>query len=214
VKHREGGGETFFETIALFGGIPRHLAYHTRRFSRTWRDWFGATGAPDLETYIYNVVLPEEEAQNGGCRFRSLRCRLRIEYGAEGILSHRLLPYVPRTVRTLALIESDIRYPYKSTDRDALDALRSASGADDVLILHGGYLTDTTVANVALRQGNSWYTPARPLLPGTTRARLIDEGVLTPRAIHRGDLDRYGAMALLNALTGFAPLPQWPRLLR
>ena len=49
---------------------------------------------------------------------------------------------------------------------------------DDILIVKNGLLTDTSIANIALYDGNDWYTPLHPLLKGTKRAELLDKGVL------------------------------------
>lgn len=93
---------------------------------------------------------------------------------------------------------------YKYADRSALDALQTQNGAcDSVLIVQNGYITDTPIANVAFLQNGLWYTPHTPLLAGTTRARLIDEGRLHVRPIRVDKLSQYEGLALLNAMLGF-----------
>jgi 4-amino-4-deoxychorismate lyase len=117
-------------------------------------------------------------------------------------------PYTPKTIRTIRPVETDIAYPHKSIDRSALEALLAAHpSADEILVTWQGYLRDTTIANVALRQDGIWYTPDTPLLAGTVRARLIDEGRLFSRSIHRNDLTAYDGFAIMNALIGFVELP-------
>ena len=54
---------------------------------------------------------------------------------------------------------------------------------DDILIVKNGLLTDTSIANIALYDGNDWYTPLHPLLKGTKRAELLDKGVLKEKEI-------------------------------
>jgi 4-amino-4-deoxychorismate lyase len=80
-------------------------------------------------------------------------------------------------VSSLHLIESDtINYTYKSTHREELNALYAQRGmADDILIVKDGYLTDTSIANIALYDGHTWFTPAHPLLQGTKRAELLND---------------------------------------
>ncbi len=51
-------------------------------------------------------------------------------------------------------------------------------GHDDILIIRDGLLTDTSICNVALWNGTSWITPARPLFSGTMRAYLLDKGLV------------------------------------
>jgi 4-amino-4-deoxychorismate lyase len=204
--------ETFFETLALRDGLPLHLDYHTARLNRTRREVFGTTESIDIATYLsYHSIakIQNPPPTHLAAHFApSPLHRLRIVYNDTAILSHTLTPYTPKTIRTIHWVESDIDYPHKSTDRIALNALLGAHpSADDILIVHNGYVRDTTVANVAFRQHGIWYTPDTPLLPGTTRARLINEGKLFPRSIHRDHLSTYDGFAITNALIGFVQLP-------
>ena len=74
---------------------------------------------------------------------------------------------------------------------------------DEVIIEKEGYLTDITIANIAFYDGEQWFTPENPLLKGTMRAKLIDEGFLHKREIRKKDLDNYTQVALINAMIGF-----------
>ena len=65
---------------------------------------------------------------------------------------------------------------------------------DDILIVKNGLLTDTSIANIALYDGNDWYTPLHPLLKGTKRAELLDKGVLKEK-----EIKYHTATHLLNA---------------
>jgi len=104
-------------------------------------------------------------------------------------------------------VESSISYPYKYANRQALDLLlRASTDSDEVLIVHGGAVRDTTIANVAFLENGIWITPDTPLLPGTTRKRLIENGFLTAKAIQIDMLDRFDGFALMNAMIGFKVL--------
>ncbi len=96
--------------------------------------------------------------------------RLRIVYGRE-IEEVTYTPYQMRQVNTLRLVVDDaVDYTYKSTDREGLNRLYARrDGADDVLIVKDGRLTDTSIGNVAFFDGQKWYTPLHPLLKGTMR---------------------------------------------
>ena len=84
------------------------------------------------------------------------------------------------------------------------DELYARRGAcDDIVIVKNGLLTDTTIANIALYDGNQWLTPASPLLEGTTRTRLLDIGKLTEAEISIDTLDRYYMTAIMNTMLGF-----------
>jgi len=184
-----------FETIRLDYGRPQHLAWHQRRMEATFQDYFRRSAIPDLSQLLETV--PVEIAH-----LPIARCR--IDYDANGRIETIFTPYTPRPIRQIAWIESDIAYPYKFADRKALDALQKrAPQADTIIITHNGWLRDTITANIALRQKGIWYTPDTPLLPGTTRARLLAEGFLQLRPIHREELGNYDGLALMNAMIGF-----------
>ena len=61
-----------------------------------------------------------------------------------------------------------------------------------MLINDRGECTETTIANIAVRMSDSWFTPplSSGCLPGIKRARLIDEGVLVERVLRPEDLHR------------------------
>ena len=103
--------------------------------------------------------------------------------------------------------DDHIDYALKRTDRSALDAcFARRRGADDVIIVRCGLLTDTTVANLALfdPQTQHWYTPAVPLLAGTHRSALLSAGVLTPHPnLTPKSLVRFTRLRLFNALLGW-----------
>jgi 4-amino-4-deoxychorismate lyase len=102
------------------------------------------------------------------------------------------------------IVSSDIEYSLKYANRDALNALlESNKDVDEVIIEKKGYLTDTTISNIAFFDGEQWVTPVKPLLEGTMRAKLIDEGFLQTKEIKKEDLQNYSQVALMNAMIGF-----------
>ena len=128
--------------------------------------------------------------------------RCRIVYGIHSI-SVEFFPYEFRTVKSLRLIEAPAGYDYryKYADRKVLEDLFDDRGdADDILITRDGWITDTSIANIAFRKGDRWYTPSIPLLAGTTWKRLVAAGVLIPRPIHYSDIHQYDAFKIFNAM--------------
>ena len=105
-------------------------------------------------------------------------------------------------IRSLRLVEGgDISYRWKHHDRRALERLhRLREGCDDIVILREGLVTDSSYCNLAFYDGIRWLTPAAPLLPGTRRARLMDEGRLEPAEISAPDIARFSHLALFNAM--------------
>lgn len=69
--------------------------------------------------------------------------------------------------------------------------------------MRDGLLTDTSICNIALWDGTSWITPARPLLRGTARARLLDNGLIKSGDIRPEELPGYERIRLFNAMIGF-----------
>ena len=189
---------TLLETIRLEYGVPQHLSWHTARLNHTRRELFGVTDSLDLLQYLQQhavLLLPQ-----------SPLAKLRLIYNDSQILSIDVTPYTPKPIRHITLIEADIDYQYKYTDRTALDHLATLVN-NEILITTNGYLRDTSIANIALHRHGTWFTPNIPLLPGTTRARLLAEGFLLPKDIHQDTLPSYDRLGLMNAMTGFIELP-------
>ncbi len=115
-------------------------------------------------------------------------------------------------IEKITIVEADISYSYKYLDRSALEGLLTkAEGYDEVLIMRNGLLSDTTIANIALHRNGQWFTPSTPLLPGTTRARLLAEKKLILQDIHYTELRQYDGFALMNAMIGFSIQKEVPR---
>lgn len=185
---------TFVETIRISRGKAERLPLHAARMERTMRKFFPdapAIGSDQLENYIYNNV----------CLTGSGIMKCRIVY-AQCPLSVSLEPYTVREVRSLKLVDgAGIDYAYKSTDRRPLTNLFSLRGeADDVLIVKDGRITDTTIGNVALLIRGKWLTPANPLLKGTRRKALLDEGVIEEGDIRPDDIQDCKSIMVFNAM--------------
>lgn len=177
------------ETIRIEEGQIHNLSYHQARCDQSRQILFGSRDRLDLSSVI--------DAPKSGL----YRCR--ILYGIS-LHSIEYIPYTPREISSLRIVSSDIDYSLKYADRSALDALLLANkDVDEVIIEKNGYLTDTTIANIAFYDGTEWFTPESPLLKGTMRAKLIDEGFLKTKDIKREDLGEYTKVALMNAMIGF-----------
>lgn len=184
----------YIETIRIEKGRLRNIAYHDRRMNEVLREVWGVDRSVSLETYI--DASPYEE-----------RTRCRVTYGRD-VESVEFFPYQIRPVHSLQLVRGgQIEYRRKRADRSELNALFACRGeADDVLIVRGGLLTDTSIANIALGDGTGWYTPASPLLEGTQRDCLLDAGMIRPLDIHADDLSRFQKIRLFNAMIDFGEI--------
>jgi 4-amino-4-deoxychorismate lyase len=180
-----------FETICVQQRqFSKLLPYHQARLNRTRAALWRGVAPIDLSSVL---TVPDS--------IGSEKYKCRVTYGPE-IVSIEWEKYQPRTIQSLRLVESDrIDYAFKYKNREALNALHAQRGdCDDVLIVKNGLITDTSYANVAFFDGKNWYTPAQPLLPGTQRAFLLDQGVIIPKVIRLEDLSQYVAVKLFNAM--------------
>jgi 4-amino-4-deoxychorismate lyase len=180
----------FLETIKAHNGTLYHMEYHQKRYENVLRSY----GVREFHSLKEQIETPQEGL---------FRCR--VLYDLEGNIECSYHPYKKRTISSLKLIRDDtIEYRYKYANRDALDALFAKKGScDDILIVKNGLLCDTSIANIALFDGKNWVTPKEPLLEGTTRARLLDEGFLIKKDIQEDALKNYSKIALMNAMIDF-----------
>ena len=177
------------ETIKIENGEIFNLPYHQKRFDKSRLDLFGDTSVIDLSTVI---KAPKKDLY---------RCR--ILYDTQ-IRSIEYIPYRAKMIRTLKVVPAIIEYPYKYANRNAFDTLiQSHPDFDEIIIEKDGFITDTTIANLAFYNGTYWLTPEKPLLPGTMRAKLLDEKIIVEAPIQKKDLKKYTHVALMNAMIGF-----------
>lgn len=179
----------FIETIRISNGKICNLPYHDERLNAT-RSCFWKSSFP---IRLADHIKPAAEAGI---------VKARIEYGENGIEEISYSLYSLRQVQSLAILRSDtIDYTYKSTDREALKQLFDLRGAcDDILIVKQGLLTDTSIANIALFDGDNWYTPRKPLLKGTKRALLLEKNILCEKDIRPEDISSFSILRLFNAM--------------
>jgi len=179
----------FIETIKILDGKVYNIEWHNRRFNQTRLDIFG------LDKYI-NLIKYINPPPIG-----LFRCR--IVYDID-IISIEYIPYSPKINNTFKIVQSNIEYKYKYSNRDELNSLKdSANGYDDIIIEKNGLLTDTTIANIAFFDGSKWITPKTPLLRGTVREKLLNRGFLIQKDINSDDLKHFYNFALMNAMIGF-----------
>jgi len=185
------------ETIKCLDGKLINLAYHQHRFDLARKTSFLSPENVELSSAIQVPV----HAQNG-----LFRCRVIYSQKIEKI---EFLPHKYRTVKSLKLLEdNEIDYHLKYVDRERLKSLFDKRGdCDDILIVKNGCLTDSYNANTIFYDGTNWWTPDTPLLPGTQRARLIEEGQLKVCRITVDDLNKYSQAGLINAMQDLENMP-------
>jgi len=179
----------FIETIKILDGKVYNIAWHNQRFNQTRFEIFEIDNPISLETYINPPPIG------------LFRCR--IVYDTD-IISIEYIPYILKINNLFKVVQSNIEYKYKYSNRAKLNSLKdSANGYDDIIIEKNGLLTDTTIANIAFFDGREWITPKTPLLRGTIRIKLLNRGFLIQKDINSDDLKHFSNFALMNAMIGF-----------
>ena len=181
-----------FETIQCFNGVFQNLEAHNYRLNHSRKEVFGSDDKLQLQD---NLLVPAEYASG------LVKCKVIYGENIENIIFEH---YEPRKVNTLKLIESDISYDHKWTDRNKINHLYERRGkADDILIVKNGFITDTSIANILFYNGQQWITPSSVLLSGTQRAKLIDEGLVIEKEVTVDTITSYESFMLINAMTPF-----------
>jgi 4-amino-4-deoxychorismate lyase len=187
----------FLETIKCNDEQLFNLRYHQNRLNLARKENFGITDEINLEELI---KIPKEYKTG------LFRCRVIYSKTIEKI---EFLHHKYRQVNSLKLVEDNqIDYRYKFANRHYLEKLFARRGnCDDILIVKNGCITDSFTANVIFYNGHRWWTPDTPLLPGTQRAKLIDEGKISVCRITPFDLTKYQKVGLINAMQDLDKMP-------
>ena len=185
------------ETIKCIDGKLDNLRYHQARFNLTRKNLFR-----------YDRIIPLNEIIKIPAKFQKglFRCRLIYSSEIEKIEFHT---HEYRNVESLKLVEDNsIDYRLKFTNRKKLNELFEKRGkCDDILIVKDGCITDSFIANVVFFDGREWWTPDTPLLHGTRRAQLIEEGKIKVCRITVDDLQRFEKAGLISAMQDLSEMP-------
>ncbi len=183
----------------------RNLDRHLTRLADS-ADYFG------YPCDASQVRLTVESALSG----RSEPARVRIRLGRTGCLSVDVAapPAAPVGPVVLAIdgepVDSaSVWLAHKTSRREVYDirAARHPAADEVVLVNERGEVTETTVANLAVRIDGRWWTPliASGCLPGIERGRLVELGFLHERTLRPADLNRAADLAVVNSLRGWRP---------
>lgn len=177
----------FIESLCFTGSYDL-LDLHQKRVNRTFSDHF-----PDKQPFLLTDILPVPVLKE--------KLKVRVIYdGSDFTVEHS--PYQVIPIHSLKLIRADtIEYSYKYENRDFLTRLfASREGADDIIIIREGQVTDSYYANVAFWDGQGWITPTTYLLNGVKRQWLIQSGQLKESEIKVEDINTFKKICLINAL--------------
>lgn len=180
---------SFIETIKITDGIVRNFKFHMLRILQTASAYHfvpPTLSIQQLESknpYQYGVIK---------CRILYSASELQIEY----------TPYRQRTIERLKVVDCDtIRYPFKYANRQSLEQLtQQCDPSDEIIILKGGAVTDTSFSNILFRKDQKLYTPSTYLLNGTQRRRLLYDRTIQSIPISLQDIHRFDSILLINAM--------------
>jgi 4-amino-4-deoxychorismate lyase len=184
-----------FESIKVVDGQFINLQWHQRRVNKSRSSLIGTSDQLQLSSVL---EVPDQ--------YRKGVVKCRVSYG------ERLGPvlysnYIKKSVTRLQLVKSPwFDYKAKYENRSILNRLYQLRGTcDDVVISINGRVTDTSYSNILLFDGSTWYTPARPLLEGTQRAKLLSNGVVEEAEVAVSELGDFKKLVLINAMLEFEP---------
>ena len=137
--------------------------------------------------------------------------KVRLTLAANGALDHQLQPintvdkpYFKVKLAPHPVDADSIWLAHKTTIRALYEEARAAyRDTDDVLLWNQrGFVTESSIANVALKLQRQWITPARKhgLLAGTFRAAQLADNKLTEGDLQIADLERAEDIYLLNSV--------------
>ncbi|HNW70836.1 MAG TPA: aminotransferase class IV family protein [Bacteroidales bacterium] len=184
------------ETIKISNGKIFNIDYHNQRLNNSRKIFFCCDDEIDLLQHIHITDF---------IGVGLYKCRIIC---TEKIESVEIKPYIIKKIQSLKLVDgSSIDYEHKFADRSQIENLFAQRGAcDDVVIIRNGFVTDTSICNMAFFNGHHWYTPEYPLLKGTKRQQLIDEGLIFEKQIMVADLKNFEKIRLFNAMIEFGEM--------
>jgi para-aminobenzoate synthetase / 4-amino-4-deoxychorismate lyase len=182
----------------------RHLDEHLERLAASAR-YFGfrfelEAAAAALKQAVVEVTEPSV---------------VRLTLGRDGALSTDVLDLPPEEERVRVALDdepvdpSDLWLFHKTTRREPYERRRERRpDVDDVVLVNDrGEVTQSTIANLAVRLGGFWVTPPidAGLLAGTYRTVLLREGRLIERPVTVVELRGAGELALVSSVRGWRP---------
>jgi 4-amino-4-deoxychorismate lyase len=187
------------ESIYLKDGSFRNLSYHQQRVDEACMALFAIQEKIDLKQVLSQSNIPQKGLY---------KCRIVFDMKVHKI---EFQSYAIRKIKSLKMVDcNSIDYRFKFENREAIDNLFSQRQlCDDVLIIKDGLITDASYANIVFKLEDNWVTPNMPLLKGTMRQQLLDNGVISEATILRKDIHAFTSFKLINSMIGF-DMPEIP----
>lgn len=178
-----------FETIKIQNGNVLNLDFHIKRAQNSVLN--------ELKFDFAKILNPKSDGI----------CRAKVIYDQNGeLVSVEYFPYKMRDFYEFKLINISFSYDKKYLDRSNIDEAKN--GFDEIIMVKNSLITDTSIANLAIFDESLglWLTPKTPLLKGTSRQKLLQNGFLKEANITKDMLFKAKRFAIMNAMIGFYEL--------
>jgi 4-amino-4-deoxychorismate lyase len=190
----------FFESIRVKDGIAENLGFHQLRVDRTLKAFDASNHSVELAKIVQELILPVEGL-----------FKLRVSFDLNGNHQSAFTPYHYKQIQNFALVDiKGYRYDYKFSNRDWINEALTQSGKDEIVMHDGGLIKDCSYTNIVFFDGANWFTPATPLLEGTQRAKLIQEGIIIAKALHVNDIHSFKKFKCINAMIHWEDAINYP----
>ncbi len=189
------------ETLAIDDGQLQHLKHHLARLERS---------AQQLGLFLDREQLMAEIEQHMSGHHGAGLMRIELNHAGVAITVRQrqnLAEPVRLAVDLPTVDPADPLTRVKITDRRRFEAARARfPEADDVILVnHDLKLTETTIANLAVKLDGIWFTPPTSdgCLPGIGRELALAAGQLRRRSLSVDDLSRAEAIAVISSARGW-----------
>jgi 4-amino-4-deoxychorismate lyase len=190
----------FFESICVKDGIAENLSFHQARVHKTLQAFDASNQSVVLASIVHQLILPAKGL-----------FKLRISYDLNGNHQTKFTPYLYKQINQFALVDIKGKgYDYKYENRNWINDALSHSGTDEIMMHDDGFIKDCSYTNIVFYDGSHWVTPESPLLEGTQRAKLIQQGIIIPKALHVNDLPMFKKFKCVNAMLDWNTAVDYP----
>jgi len=183
-----------FESIKIENNLIINSDYHIERMIKSVKELFNIE-----RSFNFDFLFSEINTLGSSVY------KLRIIYNKD-IIEYEIEKYKKRKINTLKIVNtnnSDI-YSLKFLDRKKINELYNLrDDCDDILIVSGDYILDSSIANLVFYNGFEWHTPTSYLLNGTKRQFLLNNNIIKEKNIRLSDLKKYKSFQLINAMLDF-----------
>lgn len=215
---------TLFETVAIVRGRIVNLSYHNRRFV-AGQLFLGCRHIihdlqPLIDAYLCNNPIkntPSSTVRRGRITYANINTNVNINANTNNydnakrtdtVISVECFDYTPKPINRLKIIHhNNLDYRYKYSDRRVFARLlataQASDAVDEIIIINHGQVSDCTIGNLLFWQNGRWYTPSTPLLCGTQRQFLLEQGRIALADISVDELKNYEKLMMVNALNPF-----------